>query len=173
VLASPTEIIIGFRCMGDPERIVSYSKARDSELDEQDNILFVLDTFRDERSGYVFAVNPSGSRFDGLVTAQGDDVNSDWDTIWEAAVSKDAAGWSGEIRLPIQSLTFRKGLDQWGFNVERRVQWLQESSRWAGTKRDFEIFQQATVQPVVDFERLQVVLVITNFPSLPFEAPSP
>ena len=40
-------------------------------------------------------------------------------------------------------------------------------------RRDFEIFQQATVQPVVDFERLQVVLVITNFPSLPFEAPSP
>jgi hypothetical protein len=32
-------------------------------------------------------------------------------------------------------------------------------------RRDFEIFQQATVQPVVDFERLQVVLVITNFPS--------
>jgi rod shape-determining protein MreC len=40
-------------------------------------------------------------------------------------------------------------------------------------RRDFEIFQQATIQPVVDFERLQVVLVITNFPSLPFEAPAP
>jgi rod shape-determining protein MreC len=30
-------------------------------------------------------------------------------------------------------------------------------------KRDFELFQQATIQPVVDFARLQIVLVITNF----------
>lgn len=30
-------------------------------------------------------------------------------------------------------------------------------------KRDYELFQQATIQPVVDFARLQIVLVITNF----------
>jgi rod shape-determining protein MreC len=29
--------------------------------------------------------------------------------------------------------------------------------------RDFDLFQQATIQPVVDFNRLQVVLVIVNF----------
>jgi rod shape-determining protein MreC len=28
---------------------------------------------------------------------------------------------------------------------------------------EFELFQQATVQPAVDFTRLQIVLVITNF----------
>jgi rod shape-determining protein MreC len=30
-------------------------------------------------------------------------------------------------------------------------------------KRDFELFQQATIQPAVDFTRLEIVLVITNF----------
>lgn len=29
--------------------------------------------------------------------------------------------------------------------------------------RDFDLFQQATVQPVVDFDRLQIVLIIVNF----------
>jgi rod shape-determining protein MreC len=29
--------------------------------------------------------------------------------------------------------------------------------------REFDLFQQATVQPVVDFNRLQIVLVIVNF----------
>jgi rod shape-determining protein MreC len=29
--------------------------------------------------------------------------------------------------------------------------------------RDFDLFQQATIQPVVDFNRLQIVLVIINF----------
>jgi rod shape-determining protein MreC len=30
-------------------------------------------------------------------------------------------------------------------------------------KREFELFQQATIQPAVDFSRLEIVLVITNF----------
>ena len=30
-------------------------------------------------------------------------------------------------------------------------------------KRDYELFQQATVQPVVDFNRLEIVLIIVNF----------
>ena len=30
-------------------------------------------------------------------------------------------------------------------------------------KRDFDLFQQATVQPVVDFNHLQIVLIIINF----------
>lgn len=43
--------------------------------------------------------------------------------------------------------------------------------------RDFDLFQQATVQPVVDFNRLEIVLVIVNFkpvdidPLLPTPAP--
>ncbi len=32
--------------------------------------------------------------------------------------------------------------------------------------RDFDLFQQATVQPVVDFNRLEIVLVIVNFKSV-------
>ena len=33
-------------------------------------------------------------------------------------------------------------------------------------KRDFELFQQAVIQPSVDFENLEIVLVITNFQPL-------
>lgn len=36
-------------------------------------------------------------------------------------------------------------------------------------QRDFEIFQQAVVQPSVDFDGLELVLVITNFRPLPFQ----
>jgi rod shape-determining protein MreC len=34
--------------------------------------------------------------------------------------------------------------------------------------RDYDLFQQATVQPVVDFNRLQIVLVIVNFKPVDF-----
>jgi len=44
-------------------------------------------------------------------------------------------------------------------------------------KRDYELFQQADLQPVVDFSRLELVLIITNFkpvdiqPLIPVPAP--
>jgi rod shape-determining protein MreC len=34
--------------------------------------------------------------------------------------------------------------------------------------RDFDLFQQATVQPVVDFNQLQIVLIIVNFKPVDF-----
>lgn len=41
-------------------------------------------------------------------------------------------------------------------------------------RRDFELFQEAILQPSVEFDSLQLVLIITNFQPLPFEeAPSP
>lgn len=40
-------------------------------------------------------------------------------------------------------------------------------------KRDFDMFQQAVVRPTVNFDRLEVVLVITNFKPLPGEPDDP
>ena len=141
VLASPTGIVIGFHCCEDSSLMYAITKARDVELDEEDHVVIVLDTFGDDRSGFVFAVNPLGAQFDGIITAQGLDVNNKWDTVWETGVARVADGWSGEIRIPIQSLSYKKGLDRWGMNFERHVQNIQETSRWSGAKLDFEIFQ--------------------------------
>ena len=173
VLVDPGELWIGVRCFDEPGGIISFSKARDVELDEEDNILIVLDPFGDERSGYVFAVNPTGSRLDGLVTAQGDDVNANWNAVWEAKTSTDSSGWSAEIRLPIKSLSFKRGLTQWGFNIERRVQRLQESSRWSGAKRDYEIFQTTKAGLLTDLPAFDLGLGLTVRPSLVFDNARP
>jgi hypothetical protein len=144
VLVSPDAIIIGARCYDkDPKGVVSFSRARDSELEEEDHLIVLLDTFQDERSGYVFGVNPSGARLDGIVIEGGDDINPNWDAVWEARTSRDAEGWSAEIRIPVKSLSFKKGLTSWGFNVQRRVQRLQETSRWSGAKQDYELYQSS------------------------------
>lgn len=142
VFASESEIVVGVRCFDNaPKSIVSFSKERDSALDDEDHIVLVFDTFLDGRSGYVFAVNPSGARYDALIAGQGEDANSEWDTVWEAKTSRDAGGWSAEISIPIHSLAFKKDLDNWGFNVQRRVQRLQETSRWSGINIDYWIVQ--------------------------------
>jgi hypothetical protein len=183
VLVNQDDIVIGVRCYdNEPEEIVSFSKARDSELDEEgdivmltaeDHILFVFDTFMDGRYGYVFGVNPSGARFDGLVIEQGEDVNRDWDAIWEAKTSRDNAGWSAEIKIPIKSLSFKKDLTSWGFNVQRRVQHLQEISRWSAAKRDFEIFLTSRAGILEELPELDIGLGLSIRPTLVFRASQP
>ena len=142
VLASADAIVVGIMAYDpDPAAIVGYAKARDADLEDEDHIRLLFDTFLDQRSGYVFAVNPNGARYDALVSSRGEEENESWDTIWEAAATRTTNGWSAEIRIPIRSLAFAKGLDRWGFNVERRIQRLQETSRWASPTQDARVTQ--------------------------------
>ena len=142
VLAAPDMLVIGIRADDpEPEGIVSYARARDAELEGEDHVVVVLDTYLDGRSGYAFSVNPAGARGDAVITNQGEDSDASWDGAWEAATARTAAGWSVEIRIPIRTLMFGRGLDTWGFNVQRRVQRLQETDRWASPARDYQVTQ--------------------------------
>jgi hypothetical protein len=167
IFTSPNDIIVAVRCFDlFPNDITTFSKARDSELAEEDHIVIVFDTFLDGRSGYVFAVNPSGARTDGLVVEQGEDVNIDWDEIWEAKTSINEDGWYAEFRIPIKSISFGKDLTEWGFNLQRRVQRLQETSRWAGAKRDYEIYQTSRAGLLTDLPEFDHGLGLSVRPSL-------
>src|SRR5439155_26990038 len=71
VIATADAIIIGVRADDpEPSRIVSFARQRDAVLDSEDHMKNVLDTYLDGRSGYVFALNPNGARYDALVAAQ-------------------------------------------------------------------------------------------------------
>ena len=142
VLAGPNDIVFGIRVDDPrPDRLVNFARARDADLSNEDHIKIVLDTYLDGRSGYVFAVNPNGARYDALVAGQGDTENANWDAAWEAATARTATGWSAEIRIPVRSLLFRAGLDTWGFNVQRRAQRTQETDRWASPERNYKVTQ--------------------------------
>lgn len=137
VLTQPRFLLIGVQCFDDdPQGIVNFSKLRDVNLDNEDHIRIVIDPFLDGQSGIIFAVNASGARYDALVSNRGESENEDWDAIWEAKAHIGADGWSVEIKIPIQSISFKKGLKEWGFNLERRIQRFQETIRWANIRRD-------------------------------------
>jgi len=137
VMATSKAIIIGVECKDpNPERIVRFSKLRDTDISNEDHIKVVIDPFLDGQSGYILAVNANAARYDALVSNRGESENEDWDTIWEARVSINENGWIAEMRLPIQSIYFKKKLTEWGFNVERRIQRNQETIRWANVQRD-------------------------------------
>ena len=142
VLAGRKTLVIGIMCSdADPTGIVSFNVRRDAPLGQEDHVRIVLGPFQDGRSGYVFAVNPNGARYDGVVNASGENENAEWDAIWEAETARGNDGWSAEIRIPIDSLSFRPELREWHLNVERRVQRLQEVDRWASPVRQYRLTQ--------------------------------
>lgn len=122
-----------------PDRVVSYTMQRDAQLSGEDHVKIVLDTFLNGRTGYIFAINPNGARYDALIEKEGGGENPQWDGIWEAATLRSEDGWSAEIYIPIKTLRFGIGLRQWGFNVERRIQRLLETDRWASPNRNFKV----------------------------------
>ena len=166
VLANSRYLVIGIRALDpDPAGIVSTSKARDPELRSEDHIKIVLDPFLDGRTGYIFAINPGGARYDALVARRGEGEDSQWDAVWEAATARGPEGWSAEIRIPLQSLTFNASLDRWGFNVERRMERLQEVSRWASPFRDAKIAQTVRAGLLTDLPTFDTGLGLTIRPT--------
>ena len=168
VLADAHHLVIGVVALDpDPAGIVSTSKARDPELRSEDYVKVVLDPFLDGRTGYVFAINPGAARYDALVsrTSHGGE-DSQWDAVWEARTARSAEGWSAEIRIPLKSLTFDASLDRWGFNVERRVERLQEVSRWASATRDAEVSQTSRAGLLTGLPEFDTGLGLTVRPAV-------
>jgi hypothetical protein len=146
VLAHSNYLLIGIECRDtDPAAIVRHSKLRDSDLSNEDHVRMVIDPFLDGQSGLIFGINANGSRYDALATNRGESENSDWDAIWEAKTVIHEEGWTAEIRIPVQSISFDRKLTRWGFNVERRIQRNQETARWENIERDQWFIQTSRV----------------------------
>jgi hypothetical protein len=72
----------------------------------------VLDTYGDHQSAEWFAINPAGVRTDRAMSydgepSQGNPVNPDWNTFWDAATARTHQGWFAEMRIPFSSLGFQ------------------------------------------------------------------
>lgn len=143
LLVDDDTLYIGVRCFDpEPGKIVVHTLQRDGELYSDDHVTFVLDTFGDRRSGYIFRVNAAGARQDGLVDVAAGDGESysggggEWDGIWDAAARVTADGWEGEIAIPSRTLRFARGADVWGFNIERTVPREHMDLRWTAITLD-------------------------------------
>jgi hypothetical protein len=167
VLADAKALVIGIDCeQPSAAADVSFSVRRDALLAQEDHVRIVLGPSMDGRSGYVFAVNPSGARYDATITPGGESDNPDWDGIWDAATSRRAGGWSVEIWIPFHTLNFKRDLHTWHFNVQRRIQGLLETDRWASPQRQYQITQTSRAGVLTDLPRIDLGRGVTVRPSV-------
>jgi len=149
VLYDENNLYIAIRCHQREAHLVRGTQMQpDANLDSDDSIALIFDTFGRKRSGYLFRTNPAGAKQEGLISANGS-VNTNWDTLWHSRSRLNAAGWSAEMAIPFHSLSFDPTSTVWGFNVERVIRDKQETVRWAFP------FRNKSISSLADVGRLQ------------------
>jgi len=145
-------LYIGVMCYdSEPQKVIGTQMARDAELQNDDRIEILLDTFHDRRNSFYFATNPSGALVDGLVVENGHQ-NLDWDTIWDVRTRRTSQGWSAEFAIPFKSLSFPSGRTTWGFNLSRTIKRKIEEDRWSGARLELAFLQVSEAGEITDLE---------------------
>ena len=103
----------------DPSRIQAPVSRRDN-IHQAEHIWISLDTYRDRRTAYSFAVAASGVRGDWYHPSDNEEnIDTSFDPVWQAASRIDSAGWTAEMRIPFSQLRFNAATEQvWGINFD-------------------------------------------------------
>ena len=128
---------------------------RDANLDVDDEITLLIDSFHDRRSGFVFSTNPNGAMWDAQFTGV-DEVDENWNGIWDVAVSRDSTGWTAEFRIPFRTLRFRAGGGgAFGFNARRFIRRKNEVALWRGWGRTEGLYRLIYEGELDGFQNLE------------------
>ena len=131
VVVGDDAIYVGIEAIDpEPGGIVGRLTRRD-QMSQSDWIGFMIDSDRDKRNAYMFLVNPTEVKVDGIVTNGAED-DLRWDAVWDVEAEITEEGWVAEFRVPLSMLRFStQGEGVWGFQLGRIIQRLGETSFWA------------------------------------------
>lgn len=136
-------LYFGIKCYEpDQSAIVANIRTRDMLTKNDDIVLVLLDTYFDKRTSLGFFVNPAGTQVDMKVVDDGRSLDLNWDTEWDAAAGRSALGWSVEIIIPFNSISYNRRLETWGINFGRIIRKNSETVYWSRElNNDFRVSQ--------------------------------
>jgi hypothetical protein len=115
-------------------RIIANTLRQGADIVDDDQLSIIIDPFNTNRDGYQFQVNPNGVRREGLFVGP-NQMNWNWQGIWQAAATRDDQGWTAEIVIPFKTLSFNPESDTWGINFGRRSPGRNERMAWVSRNR--------------------------------------
>ena len=128
---------------------------RDSRLQADDTIAVFFDTFHDHRNGYVFRVNPLGTKYDATVKDE-TELNSQWDEKWEAAAQITERGWEAEMAIPWKAVRFPAGDHIWGMGFKREIRRRNEEVNWSSWRRGYDFRAVSQMGHLVGLKNLKL-----------------
>src|SRR5258705_2246505 len=179
---APDAIYFGIRAYEAHGSVVRATLADRDNIDADDNIQILLDTFNDRRRALLFAVNPLGAqedgvRSEGLAGAAGGanagfrfdgviDLNPDYGYQSHGRVTP--WGYELEVRIPFKSLRYQSGATQdWGLQVVRTTQHTGYEDTWAPVVRASAsyLIQSGSLKELTGMRRGLVMDVTPEFTS--------
>ncbi|RZV60393.1 MAG: hydrolase [Flavobacteriaceae bacterium] len=138
----------------EPNKIVVSDSRRDSDLNDEDSFLFIIDTYNDQQNGFLFGTNAQGMEYDAQIDNEGKGnfntnrqqggviggTNLNWDASWTVKTQIGDYGWSAEFAIPLRSLRFAEGIDKtWGLNFRRNISKNTETAYWTSLPLGFDM----------------------------------
>lgn len=145
-------IYFGIRAYEPHGNVVRATLADRDNIDADDNVQILLDTYSDHRRAFMFAVNPLGVQEDG-VRSEGQDagaagggsgpnarfdgtIDLNPDFVWESRGHVTSWGYEVEVRIPFRSIRFQDLDPQtWGIQIVREVQHSGYEDTWTPVVR--------------------------------------
>ncbi len=124
VLQDEQNLYFAFRCW------TRKVKSLNQMTDDDDAVTLYLDPFGSKTTAYYFRVCVSGLYSDGMVLDDGRSGDGSWDGVWFYAVKSYEDHYDVEIRIPFNTIHYKKGLSEWGVNFNRFIAASQESDYW-------------------------------------------
>ncbi len=153
-------LFVAFVCRDhDPSLIRAQMLARDN-LEDDDSVQVMLDTFHDQRRAFSFSSNPLGIQADALYSEQ-DGYDYSFDTVWDTWGRRTPFGYVVLFRIPFASLYFAKAepgqMRTWGIILGRNISHLNESDYWPRMNHNIagRLTQDAAVEGFSEVERGQ------------------
>ncbi len=179
---APDAIYFGIRAYEAHGNVVRATLADRDNIDADDNVQILLDTFNDRRRALLFAVNPYGAqedgvRSEGLAGAAGGqnagfrfdgviDLNPDY--VYQSHGRLTPFGYEVEVRIPFKSLRYQSGATQdWGLQVVRTTQHTGYEDTWAPVVRASAsyLIQSGSLKELTGMRRGLVMDVSPEFTS--------
>jgi hypothetical protein len=112
-----------------PDSIVSLLSRRDVQT-ASDQIIVMVDSYHDRRTGYEFVVNPAGVKADYAIYNDGNEDVA-WDGVWDAVTRVDSLGWAAEYRIPLSQMRYSTADGgTFGFLIWRNIERYTEQVTW-------------------------------------------
>jgi hypothetical protein len=140
-----------------PRKYVSTSLRRDFRGEQNDGISFVFDTFNDLTNAFQFGVNPYGVQREALLANGGsraEDLNLAWDNKWYSEAKIMENHWQVEVIIPLSTIRFKEGAQNWNVNFYRIDSHTGERSTWAPIPRNIPIITTAFLRKMIFEEPL-------------------
>lgn len=138
LLQDDTHLYVGIEMRQRDAPIVARQMIQQRDIEGDDQVSVFIDPYRTGRIGYVFTTNPNAIRNEALIV-NSDDLDEDWEDIWQVATARTAEGWSAEIAIPFTTLSFHAGDPAWAINVSRRIAARNEDIALASADRRIDL----------------------------------